>query len=101
MSPCGATSIALFLIFLYFFVFSFPALTDALAGLPYRSGRFARLFALQDYSKEGSIVAPLKANAETLIQINAHGPLVTLVAHVRSLAEGDLPIARIILLRLK
>ena len=42
------------------------------------------------------------ANAETFIQINAHGPCsYILVAHVRSLAEGDLPIARIILLILK
>ena len=29
-----------------FLYFSFPALTDALAGLPYRTGKFARSFAL-------------------------------------------------------
>ena len=84
-----------------FWSFSFPALTDALAGLPYRTGRFARSFALQDHSKESSIEAPFKAYAETLIQIYARPFSYFLVVYMRSLAEGDLPIARIILLRLK
>src|SRR6476619_5023395 len=64
-------TICLLYFFFVFLVFPFPALTDALAGLPYRTGRFARLFALRDHSKEGSIVAPFKENNETLIQINA------------------------------
>src|SRR6476469_9213305 len=71
--------------FLFFWCFPFPALTDALAGLPYRTGRFARSFALQDHSKESSIVAPFKAYAEILIQINAHGPLFTFWWSMRGL----------------
>jgi len=46
--------------FFFFWSYPFPALTDALAGLPYRTGRLACSFALQDHSKEGPIgVAPM------------------------------------------